>query len=123
MMLRFTKGSSELVTDNFKAKEFDCKCLNTSCQGTFISSELAYRLDQLRKVIGKPLRLNSAYRCTEHNHSIGGAKTSWHMVGCAVDIACPHGVSFKIFESFVRAIGFTEIIVYEDKNFIHVTQH
>ena len=43
-------------------------------------------LQPLRDALGTPLHINSGYRCPALNKSIGGAKTSQHMVGQAADI-------------------------------------
>lgn len=43
-------------------------------------------LDGLREIYGKPITVNSGYRCPELNKAVGGSKTSDHMNGFAVDI-------------------------------------
>lgn len=43
-------------------------------------------LDPLREAYGKPIIVNSGYRCKELNEKIGGSKTSRHMFGEAADI-------------------------------------
>ena len=43
-------------------------------------------LDNLRDDFGKPITINSFYRDLAHNHRVGGAKTSKHLIGAAVDI-------------------------------------
>lgn len=40
---------------------------------------------------GKPIRVNSSYRCDELNRKVGGSKTSQHKTGQAVDIAAKGG--------------------------------
>lgn len=42
-------------------------------------------LEPIRRQFGA-IRINSGYRCRELNISIGGAKKSSHMFGCAADI-------------------------------------
>ena len=36
----------------------------------------------------EPIIINSAYRCPQVNKTVGGAPTSNHLTGCAVDIRC-----------------------------------
>jgi hypothetical protein len=36
----------------------------------------------------EPIIINSGYRSTELNRKVGGAPTSNHLTGCAVDIRC-----------------------------------
>lgn len=43
-------------------------------------------LDRLREIYGKPITVNSGYRCPELNKAVGGSKTSDHMNGFSVDI-------------------------------------
>lgn len=43
-------------------------------------------LDGLREIYGKPITVNSGYRCPELNKVIGGSKTSDHMKGFSADI-------------------------------------
>lgn len=43
-------------------------------------------LDPLREAWGKPIHVNSGYRCPELNRAVGGAPGSQHMKGEAADI-------------------------------------
>ena len=43
-------------------------------------------LDPLREAYGKPIIVNSGYRCTELNKAVGGVSTSEHVKGMAADI-------------------------------------
>jgi hypothetical protein len=52
-------------------------------------TRLANFLEEVRKVLGKPIMINSAYRGPEVNKHVGGSKNSQHMVGCAADIRVP----------------------------------
>ncbi len=45
-------------------------------------------LQPLRDAWGKPLRINSGYRCPELNRRVGGVETSQHIRGEAADVAC-----------------------------------
>lgn len=45
-------------------------------------------LQPLRDSYGKPLAINSGYRCDKLNNMLGGAKNSQHLYGMAADI-CP----------------------------------
>lgn len=44
-------------------------------------------LDPARDKLGKPIKVNSGYRCPKHNLEVGGAVNSQHMKGEAADIA------------------------------------
>ncbi len=43
-------------------------------------------LDPLREAWGKPIHVNSGYRCPQLNKEVGGSPTSQHMKGEAADI-------------------------------------
>lgn len=87
------------MTKNFKIKEFECKC---GCDMPLEVYEniikLASQLQFLRDYTGRPITINSAYRCPEHNAKVGGSKTSQHLLGKAADITIQ---SLKPAEVFV----------------------
>lgn len=43
-------------------------------------------LDPLREAYGKPIYVNSGFRCKELNEAVGGVYNSEHLTGCAADI-------------------------------------
>lgn len=43
-------------------------------------------LEPLREIVGKPIKINSGYRCLELNKAVGGSKDSQHMQGKAADL-------------------------------------
>lgn len=49
-------------------------------------ARLAETFETIRADVGGPLIVNSAYRTTEYNRRIGGAKLSQHVMGRALDI-------------------------------------
>jgi len=74
---------------NFSPGEFNCKC-GEHCDGpsphTAKTRHLAWTLQQIRNEIGFPVRINSAYRCKQHNANVGGASKSKHLEGIAADL-------------------------------------
>lgn len=84
-------------------------------------------LDPLREKYGKPIKVNSGYRCPNHNLAVGGATLSQHMKGEAADIA-PVGLQvtaygLKELERLVEIIKqngkWDQMIVYP--TFVHVS--
>jgi len=77
------------LTENFSLSEFQCKC---GCEmPTLVKEniqELALNLQMLRDIVG-PLNLTNAYRCKEHNATVGGSVNSQHLAGKAADIQSP----------------------------------
>ena len=51
-----------------------------------LTTLVTHVLDPLREMYGKPITVNSGYRCPQLNAAVGGAKTSQHMRGEAADI-------------------------------------
>ena len=47
---------------------------------------LVLALQALRDLIGKPIKINSGFRCITHNRRVGGEEGSFHTLGKAVDI-------------------------------------
>jgi len=50
---------------------------------------LAEGLERVRAVLGKPIHVNSGYRCKALNEALNAAPDSRHMLGLAADIVCP----------------------------------
>ncbi len=73
------------LAPNFRLAEFQCK----HCGAVKIDPELVRRLQTMREEIGKPIIINSGYRCPTHNKAVGGASNSQHLYGRAADIVCP----------------------------------
>jgi len=48
--------------------------------------ELAQAFERVRELYGAPLAVDSAFRTTAYNRSIGGAKDSQHIQGRALDL-------------------------------------
>jgi len=49
-------------------------------------------LDPLREAWGKPIIVNSGYRCAALNKAVGGVPTSMHLTGHAADITTGNSV-------------------------------
>ena len=75
------------LTKNFSKSEFDCKSGEDMPSDVLENvKQLAVQLQAIRDYVGKPIRINSAYRSKAHNKAIGGVKTSQHILGKAADI-------------------------------------
>ena len=64
------------------------------------------RLDEIREGYGKPIIINSGYRCKELNERVGGKPTSQHLRGEAVDIAWDSA----LFDYILDNHGFDQLI-------------
>ena len=75
------------LTNNFTKSEFECKSGEEMPLDVLENVKLlAIQLQKIREYVGKPIRINSAYRSEAHNEAIGGVKTSQHILGKAADI-------------------------------------
>ena len=93
-----------------------------ACRGTGqikLHPEALDKLQALRDRLGKPLIVRSAYRSSEHNRAVGGARASKHMDGTAFDIAMSNHDPVA-FEAAARAVGFLGFGFYPRSGFIHV---
>ena len=79
----------------FTKKELSCKCCGVNkCDSYFLE-----KLESLRIEFGRPMKVNSCYRCLNYNKKIGGLhiennngsiiKVSNHVKGIAIDIQIP----------------------------------
>jgi len=75
------------LTKNFSLSEFECKC-GCEMPSNILENvkELSYHLQRLRDKLDSPIKINSGYRCENHNKAIGGKKHSQHLKGLASDI-------------------------------------
>lgn len=93
-----------------------------ACRGTgklLVNAEALDRLQALRRALGRPMIVNSAYRSPEHNARVGGAKKSLHLSGAAFDISMANHDP-EDFVAAARKAGFTGIGTYPRSNFIHI---
>lgn len=79
-------------------------------------------LDPLRTIYGKPITVNSGYRCPELNKAVGGSATSDHVKGFAADItAGSKEENERLFNIIKHNFHFSQLI--DEKNFswVHVS--
>lgn len=92
------------LSKNFTYKEMQCSCgCDTPTNVLKAAVNHVEYLEKIREAVGKPLHINSWYRCPTYNQSIGGVSRSKHLEGIATDI------SLKNLD--VDAEGLKEIIV------------
>ena len=111
----------------FKEQEFVCRC----CGGLppyakeNIEALVEDVLDPLRERYGRPIVVNSGYRCPKHNKEVGGATNSQHMEGEAADIRpttnCPNYTNDlkRLRQLIIESRSFDQLIVYP--TFLHVS--
>ena len=94
------------MTKNFSKHEFDSKCGAEMPVDVFHNVvKVATQLQYLRNKLGKPIRVNSAYRSPEHNAKVGGVKTSQHLLGKAADIVIKGMPTTELYNFIEEAIS------------------
>jgi len=113
------------MTKNFKIKEFECKggC-NMPLEVYENIIKLASQLQFLRDYTGRPITINSAYRCPDHNAKVGGSKTSQHLLGKAADITIQSLKPAEVYRIIEDLIDMGHMLqgglgLYEKKGFVH----
>lgn len=85
--------------------------------------QLAQRLESVRYVLdNKPIIIKSGYRSPKLNSAIGGAKTSQHILGQAVDFICPqYGTPLEICREIMHGsmIKFDQLI--QEGGWVHLS--
>ena len=75
-------------------------------------------LEPVRERLGKPIVVNSGFRCPIHNKTIGGATGSQHMKGEAADLRID-GKPEALAKVIVELGKFDQVIIYP--GFVHVS--
>lgn len=79
-------------------------------------------LDPLREWYGKPITVNSGYRCPELNERVKGSNNSQHMKGEAADItAGSKEENKKLFEYIKEHLPFDQLIDESNFTWVHVS--
>ena len=74
-------------------------------------------LEPVRVRLGKPIVVNSGFRCPLHNRTVGGATGSQHMRGEAADIRCDD--NRRLTKLIVEVGKYDQLIIYP--SFVHVS--
>lgn len=121
MIKKYTKGSKARIGNNFAVSEFACHG-SGCCSSVLIDTDLVKILQQIRDHFGKPVTINSGYRCANHNRTVGGSSGSKHTQGMAADISVKDIAPADV-AKFAESIGVEGIGLYETKKdgyFVHI---
>lgn len=121
-MKYFTMGEM-MRSDTADRRGIDNRCSKEDAER--LKKLIENVLDPLREAYGKPIVVNSGYRCPALNKAVGGSKTSDHMKGCAADI---HGTpntkaeNKRLFE-LVKSLDlpFDQLIDEKNLSWVHVS--
>lgn len=89
----------------FKDSEFKCP----DCGVVIVSAWLIHLLNRVREAYGKPMHVNSGYRCKKYNKKVGGKPNSAHRRGTAADIQCNNSADRYTLLRLAYEVGFKRI--------------
>ena len=88
-----------------------------------VAIQTALRMEDVRKILGTPITINSWYRSPEVNAAVGGAKTSQHLLGEAVDFVSPRfGTPQEIctkLAAYANHLNFDQLIF--EHSWVHIS--
>jgi len=95
------KGYDYKFSDYLHSDEIHCKCSSKTCHYTLINPTVIDAFLKTRIEAGVVFRINSFYRCQNHNDAVGGVDESSHTTGNALDIST-RGFTGKEIEEIVK---------------------
>lgn len=109
-----------------KAEEKGIKNIPNEMEVWHLQNLVEKVLDPVRERFGKPIYVNSGYRCKELNRVVKGSITSQHLTGQAVDITASQKEDNKKIFDIIVELGLYDQLIWErgDVNFpqwIHVS--
>lgn len=79
-------------------------------------------MQQLRELLGKPIKITSTYRCKKVNDAVGSKDSSQHLLGLACDFVCP---SFGTPEEIVKFLCDKDFLVdqcFNEGSWVHISR-
>ena len=88
-----------------------------------LNALVTHLLDPLREKYGRPIYVNSGYRCEELNKAVGGSRSSQHMTGEAADITTGNKRENRRLYELLRSLKLPvdQAINEHDYSWIHVS--
>jgi len=79
-------------------------------------------MEEIRAILGKPIKVTSGYRCLDLNRALRSNDTSAHVLGLATDFICPaYGVPYDVCRAIVphmERLGIDQLIY--EHTWVHV---
>lgn len=84
---------------------------------------VAAHMERVREALGgKPIRITSCYRSAAVNRAAGGAKTSAHLEGWAVDFVCPtFGTPIEVAMRLAKSGLTYDQLIHEHGVWVHIS--
>jgi len=85
-------------------------------------TRLAAFLETVKTAIGgKPVLINSAFRCKQVNDAVGSKDSSQHRIGCAADIRVPGMTPDEVVRAIIHAALPFDQVIREFDRWTHVS--
>ena len=82
---------------------------------------LAQLLEQVRKVVGRPITVTSGYRCKALNDAVGSKDTSQHLLGCAADIKALNMTPDELVKRIINSDIQYDQLIREFDSWVHIS--
>jgi uncharacterized protein YcbK (DUF882 family) len=79
-------------------------------------------MQEIRNLLGKSIKINSAYRCLEVNRAVASKDNSQHLQGLACDFICPE---FGTPEEIVKFLRKNNVLVdqcFNEGSWVHISR-
>ena len=76
-------------------------------------------MQNIRLLLKKPIKINSAYRCLDLNRAVGSSDRSQHLQGLACDFVCPEFGTPEEVVKFLHSINFPADQCFNEGSWIH----
>lgn len=112
----------EQLTAHFRRVEFACRGVSCCSGSAPIAQHLVYALEAVRAAFGKPLFINSGFRCRTHNDQTpGSVPNSRHTLGLAADVVGPNGEGATAIVAIAAELGiFESVILGKNASYAHL---
>ena len=112
--VHWTEAPEPWPWPNFSPRELACR----HCGALRLDEDAVDRLQWVRGRLGRPMYINSAYRCPIWNAMVGGAPLSRHKAGDAFDVSLrgllPHELLELARRARFRGFGFYRTFLHVD---------
>jgi hypothetical protein len=82
---------------------------------------LARMLEEVRRALGRPIHINSAYRSLEVNGKLGSKPNSQHCIGCAADITVSGLTPDNIVQEILKTNIEFDQLIREFNTWVHIS--
>lgn len=103
------------------AKKYGIKNIPSISECDNLLNLIFYVLQPLRDKLGKPVIINSGYRCKALNYKVGGVANSQHLIGQAADIRV-NGCTPSRLIDFIKTSGIEyDQLINEFDRWVHIS--